>query len=117
MFTGIDDSMINLYLFNHSTSTQSSHTELSKADSEHSDSVILQESSLIYICINKQDDYSKPVSVEIFAMQPGANQNQSVRFKFQIHGQNIRRITRQGDDLIAFCPRDYYVFDSNLVLK
>lgn len=26
-------------------------------------------------------------------------------------------MVRQGDLLIAFGPRDYYVFDSNLVLK
>ena len=29
----------------------------------------------------------------------------------------MRRIVRQGDYIIAFCSRDYYVFDSNLVLK
>lgn len=109
--------MVNLYLFNHANSTQTSHTELSKADSEHSDSVFWQESSLIYVCINKQDGLLKPTSVEIFALQPGANQNQSVRFKFQIQGQNIRRLARQGDNLIAFSTRDYYVLDSNLVLK
>lgn len=53
MFTSIADSMITLYLYNHVTQTLASQTELCNADSEHSDSIFQQESSLIYICINK----------------------------------------------------------------
>ena len=56
MFTNIADSMISLYMFNYDNLTQTSSTELAKADSEHSDSIFMQESSLIYVCINKQDD-------------------------------------------------------------
>ena len=117
MFTCIADSMISLNLFNHDNLTQTSITELAKADSEHSDSIFLQESSLIYVCINKQDDSLKPLSVEIFALQPGANSNQSVRFNYKIANQNVRRMARHGDSIVAFCARDYFVFDSNLVLK
>ena len=83
-------------------------------EAENSDSVYLQESSLLFVVINFQDAQLKPTNVEILALQAGANAQYQIRFKVRLGTQNIRKLIRSGDNLVGFGPKDYFVFDSSL---
>lgn len=37
-----------------------------------------------------------------------------MRFKVRLGAQNIRKLIRQGDNLVGFGPKDYFVFDQGL---
>ena len=52
----------------------------------------------------------KPTNVEILGLQ----HDFTIRFRVRLGAQNIRKLMRQGDYLIGFGPKEYFVFDSSL---
>ena len=89
-------------------------TDILEKESDNSDSVFLQEVSLTFVCVNYQDTQLKPISCEILALQPNQQFKYKQRFRARLDGHNVRKLIRNGDFLVGFGPRDYFVFDQNL---
>jgi hypothetical protein len=89
-------------------------TELCSLESNTSDTIFLSESSLIYVCVNQQDYDLKPISTELIAVQQAKDLKFIVRFNVKILGVNFRKLLRQGESILAFASKDFFIFDNGL---
>ncbi len=54
----------------------------------------------------------KPISTELIAVQQAKNLEFIVRFNVRILGVNFRKLLRQGESILAFASKDFFIFDN-----
>ena len=56
----------------------------------------------------------KPFSTELVAVQQAKDLKFIVRFNVRIQVANFRKLVRQGELILAFASKDFFIFDNSL---